>query len=69
METLNWFQLFTQPMDRAEVVHALSYDIELSWKNTPGKFKLVKLIQKSTFPKISITYVPARRPPNIPKAV
>ena len=38
-------------MDRAEVLHALSYDIELSWKNTPGEFELVKLIQKIDFSK------------------
>ena len=51
METLKEFKLFAQPMDRAEVLHALSYDIELNWKNTPGKFKLVKLIEKYIFPK------------------
>ena len=50
METLAPFKLLTPPMDRAEVLHALSYDIELSWKNSPGKFKLVKLIEKSIFP-------------------
>ena len=34
-------------MDRAEVLHALSYDIELNWKNNPVKFKFVNLIEKS----------------------
>ena len=33
VENLNWFKLFPQPMDRAEVLHAPRYDIELSWKN------------------------------------
>ena len=32
-------------MDRAELLHALSYDIELNWKNSPGKFKCVKFIE------------------------
>ena len=36
METLNAFKLFSRPMDRAEVLHALRYDIELNWKNTPA---------------------------------
>ena len=53
-ETLVPFKLFTQPMNRAEVWHALNYDIELSWKNTPDKFKFVKLVDNSNFPKISL---------------
>ena len=36
-ETLNLFKLFAQPMDRTEVLHAQSYDINGSWKNTPGE--------------------------------
>ena len=50
METLNGFQLFTLPMDRAELLHTARYDARLSWKNMFGKFKLVKLIEKSIFP-------------------
>ena len=44
-ETLNSFKLFSGPMDRAVVLHALSYDIERNWKNTPGKFNLAKLVE------------------------
>ena len=40
-ETLTRLQLFAQPMDRAEVLHAQSYDISGSWKNTPGENELV----------------------------
>ena len=40
-ETLVPFKLFAQPMDRAEVLHAQSYDISGSWKNTPGENELV----------------------------
>ena len=36
-ETLVWLKLFARPMDRAEVLHAQSYDISGSWKNTPGE--------------------------------
>ena len=36
-ETLSSLKLFAQPMDRAEVLHAQSYDISGSWKNTPGE--------------------------------
>ena len=36
-ETLSALKLFAQPMDRAEVLHAQSYDISGSWKNTPGE--------------------------------
>ena len=45
-------------MDPAEVLHALSYDIELRWENTPGKFKFEKLIEKSIFPPRNHTFVP-----------
>ena len=44
METLAAFKFFAQPMDRAELLHALSYDIELNLKNTPGNFKFVELM-------------------------
>ena len=40
---------FAQPMDRAEVLHAQSYDISGSWKNTPGQNELVFLHEKSFF--------------------
>ena len=40
-ETLGRLKLFAQPMDRAEVLHAQSYDISGSWKNTPGENELV----------------------------
>ena len=36
-ETLIHLKLVPQPMDRAEVLHAPSYDISGSWKNTPGE--------------------------------
>ena len=48
-ETLTPLKLFAQPMDRAEVLHAQSYDIRGSWKNTPGENKLVLSVEKSTF--------------------
>ena len=37
MQTLAALQLFTQPMDRAEVLHAPSYDLSGMRKNTPGE--------------------------------
>ena len=40
-ETLICFKLFAQLMDRAEVLHAQSYDISGSWKNTPSENELV----------------------------
>ena len=69
METLVPFKLITQFMDRAEVLHALSYNIELIWKNTPDKFNLVKFIENLNFPLKKYTYVPPWRPPNMPGAV
>ena len=36
-QTLGRLKLFAQPMDPAEVLHAQSYDISGSWKNTPGE--------------------------------
>ena len=36
-------QIVSGPMDRAEVLHALSYDIELSWKNTTGNLNWCNL--------------------------
>ena len=41
MQTLSGFELFTQPMDRAEVLHAPSYDLSDRRKNTPGENELV----------------------------
>ena len=58
METLMPFKLFPHPMNRAEVLHALSYDIELSWKNTPDKFNFVKLIENLNFPLELYIFVP-----------
>ena len=49
-ETLTWLQLFAQPMDRAEVLHAQSYDINGSWKNNPGENDQVLSCENSTFP-------------------
>ena len=45
-------------MDRAEVLHAQSYDISGSWKNTPGENELVIFIGNSTFSagKVYIVY-------------
>jgi len=40
-KTLAGLKLCAYPMDRAEVWHAQSYDIILSWKNTTNDFKLV----------------------------
>ena len=54
-ETLGRFKLFAQPMDRAEVWHAQSYDISGSWKNTPGENGQIFSLEKSTFPKFSNT--------------
>ena len=54
-ETLVALKLFAQPMDRAEVLHAQSYDISGSWKNTPGENDQVLSSENSTFPKFSIT--------------
>ena len=50
METLLPFKLFSRPMGRAEVLHALSYDTELTWKNIPGKFEFMKLVENFIFP-------------------
>ncbi len=41
MKTLVQFKLFPQPMDRAEVLHAPSYDLSGRRKNTPGENELV----------------------------
>ena len=54
-ETLSELQRFAQPMDRAEVLHAQSYDISGSWKNTPSENDQVLSWGNSTFPKFSIT--------------
>ena len=40
-ETLIWPQLFPQPMDRADALHAASYDLNGRRKNTPGENELV----------------------------
>ena len=36
-KTLAWLKLFLYPMDRAEVLHAQSYDPNGRRKNTPGE--------------------------------
>ena len=41
MQTLGTLKLFPQPMDRAEVLHAPSYDPNGRRKNTPGENDLV----------------------------
>ena len=47
-ETCLPLKLFAQPMDRAEVLHAPSYDISGSWKNTPGENELVLSFEIAT---------------------
>ena len=37
MQTLTSLRIFPQPMDRAEVLHAPSYDLSGRRKNTPGE--------------------------------
>ena len=49
-QTLVPLQLFPQPMDRAEVLHAPSYDISGKRKNTLGENELVLSCEISTFP-------------------
>ena len=41
MQTLTALRIFPQPMDRAEVLHAPSYDLSGRRKNTPGENELV----------------------------
>ena len=41
MQTLTQFKLFPYPMDRAEILHVQSYNIKVSWKNTPGENEYV----------------------------
>ena len=45
------FKLFTQPMDRAEVLHASRYDLSSRQKHTTKQNDLVLPCEKSTFPK------------------
>ena len=40
-ETLTPLKRFAQPINRAAVLHAQTYDISGSWKNTPSKNELV----------------------------
>ena len=42
MQTLSSFKLFTQPIDRAEVLHAPSYCLSGRRKNTLGENELVR---------------------------
>ena len=55
-------------MDRAEVLHAARYDIELNWKNTTNDFKLVLRFENSTFPPKFYIYVPPCLPLNMSTA-
>ena len=55
-------------MDRAEVLHAPSYDISGSWKNTPGENELVLSCEISTFPPEFYKYVAVDLPLNMPAA-
>ena len=41
MQTLPWLKLFLYPMDRAEVLHAQSYNTSDRRKNIPGENELV----------------------------
>ena len=66
MQTLSWSRIFPYPMDRAEALHAASYDIKLSWKNTPGENELVLSCEISTFPSKKYTYVKPDLPRNMP---
>ena len=50
-ETLGAFKFLTRPMDRAEVLHAPSYDIREGWKIGPGQNELVLPSENSTFQK------------------
>ena len=50
MQTLSSFKLFPYPMDWAEVLHAQSYNINDSWKNTLGENELVLSCEIFDFP-------------------
>ena len=49
---------FAHRMNRAEVLHAISYNIELRWKNAAGEFKFVKLIENQRFQKKTTRFPP-----------
>ena len=55
VQTLVSFNLFPQPMNRAEVLHTPSHTYEDRWKITPVNVLLVFQSQCSTFPKIPPT--------------
>ena len=55
-------------MDRAEALHAASYDIKLSWKNTPSENEFVISCEISTFQPDFATYVAPHLPLNMPAA-
>ena len=48
--TVDGFNIFTQPMDRAELLHGPRYDTRLSRKNILVKFNVVKLMEQLIFP-------------------
>ena len=51
-------QTFAQTMDRAELLHAAKYDINLIQKNIHVKFELVKLLENSSSPPQNCKFVP-----------
>ena len=56
-------RISTRHMDRAEVLHALSYDIGLSWKNATGDFNYVLRCENLTFPKLTARGKPSTTVP------
>ena len=59
MQTVASLELFLYPMDRAEVLHAQSYNISGRRKNTPGENELVRSSGNSTVRPKLYTYVRA----------
>ena len=55
MQNLGVVQTFLYPMDRAEVLHAQSYDLSGRRENTPGENELVLSCEIFDFPIFSIT--------------
>ena len=62
-KTLDYFQLFAQPMDRAELLHTARYDTKLSWKNTLENFKSFQCFStlKNRNPKIERWSISTKR--------
>ena len=59
-------QTFPYPMDRAEVLHAQSYNIKGKRKNTPGENELVIPWNIFTFRSQKYTWFAPQLPPNMP---